>query len=98
MITFNATMKDTGVYKCLAENSVATVTRNLSLTVYGMHVLLITKICSHNMYHMLSTSLYLQLQMDVHMVAILMYVECLKMMFYVSCEINKWNASSQLNM
>ena len=41
MITFNATIKDAGVYTCLANNSVATVTRNLSLTVYGMHVLLI---------------------------------------------------------
>ena len=48
MITFNATIKDAGVYTCVANNSEATVTRNLSLTVYGMHVLLITKICSHN--------------------------------------------------
>ena len=52
MITFNATIKDAGVYTCIANNSAATVTRNLSLTVYGMHILLITKICSHNMYHM----------------------------------------------
>ena len=41
MITFNATIKDAGVYTCIANNSEATVTRNLSLTVYGMHVLLI---------------------------------------------------------
>ena len=44
MISFNATTKDGGSYTCVANNSEGTVTRNLSLTVYGMHVLLITKI------------------------------------------------------
>ena len=36
MTTFNATMKDAGNYTCVANNSVATVTSNLSLTIYGM--------------------------------------------------------------
>ena len=36
MIIFEATMKDSGNYTCVANNSVATVTTNLSLTVNGM--------------------------------------------------------------
>ena len=35
VIRFNATMNDTGDYTCIANNSLATVTRNLSLTVHG---------------------------------------------------------------
>ena len=38
MISFNATTNDAGDYTCIANNSEGTVTRNLSLTVYGMHV------------------------------------------------------------
>ena len=40
MISFNATTKDAGNYTCVANNSEGTVTENLSLTIYGMHVLL----------------------------------------------------------
>ena len=36
MTTFNATLEDVGNYTCVANNSVATVTSNLSLTIYGM--------------------------------------------------------------
>ena len=36
MISFNATMEDAGTYTCIANNSVATVTRNISLTVHSM--------------------------------------------------------------
>ena len=37
MITIvHITMKDAGNYTCIANNSVATVTSNLSLTIYGM--------------------------------------------------------------
>ena len=36
MIIFEATMKDFGNYTCVANNSVATVTSKLSLTVNGM--------------------------------------------------------------
>ena len=35
MINFNATMNDAGYYTCTANNSLATVTSNLSLTVYS---------------------------------------------------------------
>ena len=35
VISFNATMNDTGYYTCIANNSVATVTCNLSLTVHS---------------------------------------------------------------
>ena len=35
VIRFNATMNDAGDYSCIANNSLATVTRNLTLTVYG---------------------------------------------------------------
>ena len=35
VIRFNATMNDAGNYTCIANNSLATVTRNLSLTVHG---------------------------------------------------------------
>ena len=35
VIRFNATMSDAGDYTCIANNSLATVTRNLSLTVHG---------------------------------------------------------------
>ena len=38
MISFNATTNYAGDYTCIANNSAGTVTRNLSLTVYGMHV------------------------------------------------------------
>ena len=37
MISFNPTMKDFGNYTCVANNSVATVTTNHSLTVYGKY-------------------------------------------------------------
>ena len=37
MTTFNAIMEDTGNYTCIAENSAATVTSNLSLTVNGTY-------------------------------------------------------------
>ena len=37
IITFNVTLEHTGNYTCIANNSVATVTRNLSLIVYGMY-------------------------------------------------------------
>ena len=36
MISFNATMEDAGTYTCIANNSVAKVTRNISLTVHSM--------------------------------------------------------------
>ena len=35
--TFNVTLEDAGNYTCIANNSVATVTSNLSLTIYGMY-------------------------------------------------------------
>ena len=35
VISFNATMNDAGNYTCTANNSLATVTSNLSLTVYS---------------------------------------------------------------
>ena len=35
VIRFNATMSDAGDYTCIAINSLATVTRNHSLTVHG---------------------------------------------------------------
>ena len=35
--TFNVTIEDTGNYSCIANNSLATVTSNLSLIVYGMY-------------------------------------------------------------
>ena len=35
-ITFNVTLEHAGNYSCIANNSVATVTSNLSLIVYGM--------------------------------------------------------------
>ena len=36
-MTFSATIEDTGNYSCVANNSLATVTSNLSLIVYGMY-------------------------------------------------------------
>ena len=35
LISFNATMNEAGYYTCIANNSVATITRNLSLTVHS---------------------------------------------------------------
>ena len=35
VINFNATMNDAGYYTCIANNSLATVTSNLSLTVHS---------------------------------------------------------------
>ena len=35
-ITLNVTLEHAGNYSCIANNSVATITSNLSLTVYGM--------------------------------------------------------------
>ena len=43
--TFNVTLEDAGNYTCVANNSVATVTSNLSLTVYGMT--LIASLCNY---------------------------------------------------
>ena len=40
-ITFNVTLEHAGNYSCIANNSVATVTSNLSLIVYGMILILI---------------------------------------------------------
>ena len=45
IITFNVTLEHAGNYTCIANNSVATVTSNLSLIVYGMHYVML-----HNMY------------------------------------------------
>ena len=36
-MTFNVTTENTGSYSCIANNSLATVTSNLSLIVYGMY-------------------------------------------------------------
>ena len=36
-VTFNVTLEDAGNYTCVANNSVDTVTSNLSLTVYGTY-------------------------------------------------------------
>ena len=43
--TFNVTLEDAGNYTCIANNSVATVTSNLSLTIYGMT--LIATLCNY---------------------------------------------------
>ena len=37
LATLNVTLEDAGNYTCVANNSVATVTSNLSLTIYGMY-------------------------------------------------------------
>ena len=39
-ITFNVTQEHAGNYSCVANNSLATVTSNLSLAVYGMKLML----------------------------------------------------------
>ena len=36
-VIFNVTLEDAGNYTCVANNSIATVTSNLLLTIYGMY-------------------------------------------------------------